>query len=1169
MAAATQKISVLVALRELYNGDWYGFPVIAPDQVSYGQTRADVVSELELFLGKQLARIRADKVGQYGVSPTARLVEVDVPISRDDLPRRMKDEFAVRMPCVVVEDTWVIILPLAHTTYVPRPGELESAIVREAQRHVAASELPPEQLEQLFAGRSEEIMELAVELEPYAGVKEGRNQKELTRAMKRKAAVELLREVGTEVSGEQDGPPPELVGRQQARDSLTALLEGEQRLGALVVGPEACGKSTVIEHVLSGRKRVYSTSGAQLIAGQSFFGQWQQRVHDVMEAAEFVDAVLWFDDLSDVFASRDGSAGIASVMRSYLEERRVRVVGELRPADLERVESRNFGFFQNLHHVRVEPLDLEQTERVLAARQDAARREDEAAPRFTADAITRIVELIDRYEPYRAFPGKAVAFFDELSASQADELAKYVQDQDEPVVEERNVLTAYSASSGVPRFLLRQDVPLRLERVESFFRERIVGQRAAINRVAEAVCTVKASLQPDTKPLANLLFIGPTGVGKTEVARTLARFLFGSEERMIRFDMSEYMAADAAQRLIRGTQRDDGLLTRAIRNQPFSVVLLDEIEKAHPSVFDLLLQVLGEGRLSDARGRTAYFHNALIIMTSNLGAAHRRANVGFGETESDGESYYVEKVEDHFRPEFVNRLDRIVGFEALAPEEIREVANIALQQLRQRRGLCERGVSLEVTDQALEAIAKAGYSEAYGARQLKRQLEDDLAGPIAAMVSEAGAQARQATLYVSVEEEDVPASLGERRELASRSGERLEIRMFAGSGSGQSLRIEDLDSLSELRRTLRQLRHSRRIEQLDDRVGFLSSQLDMGEKRQRRLSEDPAYAAEVGRMASEREKLREVLGELDAALSAIEETEELAVGAVIEGDPAGELLGHVEDLAADFYVALAHALLATEDHTDRITMELVECDPHGALDLWLPSLLDAAEQRGWRVSGHPKPASDEERKGWGDGWPRGADVGPEMSTEELRSWLSSVAPPRSLVLCVVGGWSGGLLACEAGVFEFVSPPGRDDDALLEVRTASFEHGPRRLVESPIYRVHPPMSGVALKNAERSRVYDFGKTRLTVRDTEQVRIDWYEYFGMLERVVCWDLGRFDDDYSVEGSSLFVPRFDPELADAVEDSLRAGKKVEAIKRYRNLTGLGLKEAKDAVEAMMEAL
>ncbi len=245
----------------------------------------------------------------------------------------------------------------------------------------------------------------------------------------------------------------------------------------------------------------------------------------------------------------------------------------------------------------------------------------------------------------------------------------------------------------------------------------------------------QAQLSPPERPLATLLFLGPTGVGKTHCAKALAKYLFGDERRLLRFDMNEFSSADAVPHLAGSPQRPEGLLTNAIRRQPFQVLLLDEIEKAHPDVFDLLLQVLGEGRLTDANGRVADFTQAIVILTSNLGSAQSGRALGFDRSLADAQRVYTRAAEEFFRPEFFNRLDRIVPFQPLGRHETEQIARQLLQQVLQREGFLRRQCLATIDEAAIRQVAEAGFHPELGARALKRAIEREVVAPLAARLA--------------------------------------------------------------------------------------------------------------------------------------------------------------------------------------------------------------------------------------------------------------------------------------------------------------------------------------------------------------------------------------------------------------------------------------------------
>jgi MoxR-like ATPase len=304
-----------------------------------------------------------------------------------------------------------------------------------------------------------------------------------------------------------------------------------------------------------------------------------------------------------------------------------------------------------------------------------------------------------------------------------------------------DAITQFSNESGIPPVLLRDDIALVPESVRTFLRDRVMGQDAAIDRVTEVVSVIKAGLSDLRKPIAVLFFAGPTGVGKTELSKALAEFVFGSRERLVRLDMGEYAGPDALSRLV-GEPHAPGHLTAAVRRQPFSVVLLDEIEKAHPAVFDALLGVLGEGRLTDADDRFTDFRNAVIVMTSNLGVDTMRARVGFG-TSADAATearetrrHYVSEAERFFRPELFNRIDDFVVFAPLGPEPIRAIVAREVERVARREGFTRHEVTLHVAPAALDHLAQRGFDPRYGARPLKRAIERQLVVPIGEYMAE-------------------------------------------------------------------------------------------------------------------------------------------------------------------------------------------------------------------------------------------------------------------------------------------------------------------------------------------------------------------------------------------------------------------------------------------------
>jgi ATP-dependent Clp protease ATP-binding subunit ClpC len=348
--------------------------------------------------------------------------------------------------------------------------------------------------------------------------------------------------------------------------------------------------------------------------------------------------------------------------------------------------------------------------------------------------------------PYRAFPGKAVRFLEQLvrDALPGQDHASGALEHASIAIGRNDAIASFVRATGLPAFILSDELAMQVPEVRGYFEERLLGQPDAVDALVDLITVIKASLNDPHKPLGSFFFVGPTGVGKTESAKVLAEFLFGGRERMIRFDMSEYASADALPRLIGTAWKADseGELTRRVREQPFCVVLLDELEKAHREVFDALLGVLGEGRLTDASGRSADFRNAIIIMTSNLGAGRREMQaIGFGQSQADGvesderlRAHFTKQAEQFFRPEFFNRIDRIVAFRPLTLDAMRLITRRELGKLLMREGIVRRNLLVEIDDSVIEQLLAQGFHPLYGARPLQREIERTVILPLARLL---------------------------------------------------------------------------------------------------------------------------------------------------------------------------------------------------------------------------------------------------------------------------------------------------------------------------------------------------------------------------------------------------------------------------------------------------
>lgn len=1089
-------------------------------------------------------------------------------------------------------EAWIVILALGYTGYVAiderfeHEGRSDQTLQLDAERMFGAAideriaaevkrlwlargEGPAAYL-QLLPARRSTLVPVDVEIVRGEGGPEGRAaalEKRLVEKEKRERAVKVLDSVARamHLSRKQYGnDPPPLVARDKELALLGSLLSNAKEddrpavpkqsasaQSVLLVGRERVGKSALLlawidsELAKGNTPVVYATSGAQLIAGMSGLGQWQERVRRVMQAAADLGAVIWFDDLSDLFSERGrSSVDVPSALRPWMEQGKVSIVGEMHEDAVDRAERKNVGFFASMSRLKLEPLSIGLTLEAVQRRIVWDKKHTPNAPELDPAAVAPLVDLADRYLAYESFPGKAVRLYDELRAMHNHKKKLGVDDMFE----------AASLRTGVPSFLLREDRALQLHDLTEQLRARVIGQDEAVRRVAETICVVKAGLQPRGKPLATFLFVGPTGVGKTELARGLADLLFsGNKEggRIARFDMSEYMDALAADRLIRGDDRGDGVLTRKIRANPFSVLLLDEIEKAHPMVFDLLLQVCGEGRLTDAAGRVAFFHNAIIIMTSNLGAADRRAAVGFDRSSTTDLSHYERAARAAFRPEFLNRIDRIVSFRDLGPEHRKTLTAMAIDRVRRRRGLLEAGAALVVSDAALESLGDGGYSAELGARALRRHVESKLVALVARTVAGYG-NVTDVDFEVRTTREDEAMPC-----VAREDDGQYRITVHK---RGTNKAVFEYAAMSEISRARRELaRYSRfdRIVELREHVRFLVAQLGYERGEREKLGRE---AADHGKLRAEHHRLSTLLKAMDDSADTVRAVEDLALDAYFRGQQVGPLRREVFEARGAFIDPLTSALIAQEPRRDEVSLILQEVDDGKALQLYVPGLIAYAEANELEVQLHLDRGDRDDVPAW----PKDRRWGPPREYKSVADAINAKERSSMPLLLRARGPEAMLLALEGGLHKWSASSGESEANLFITRLAlRFRMG-----DDDWAKMDPDGPSVFPERVrtQPTRVHHRANNHITIvqRNTlEMPPRDYWRRFRevALAHLILFEEGKLDRAGREWG---FRGRL-PSEQDEIRMLLQTEGKIAAIKRYRELTGVGLREAKIAVEDM----
>jgi len=551
-------------------------------------------------------------------------------------------------------------------------------------------------------------------------------------------------------------------------------------------------------------KRVVTLDMGALVAGTKYRGQFEERLKRVVDEIKETRCILFIDEFHTIIGAggAEGTLDAANILKPALSRGELQTIGATTLDEYRKYIERDAALERRFQPVMVEQPTEEETIEIL--RGIKSRYEDFHQLQISDEAIKAAAHLSARYVPDRFLPDKAIDLIDEAAArvrmtrsatppslrdalrgleairkereaaieDQQFELAADLREREErmlariqkieaelgigsdahlmerPYVTEDDIAEVVGMWTGIPVKRLKGDETTRLLQMEEYLHSRVVGQHEAIVTISKSVRRARAGLKDPKRPIGSFIFLGPTGVGKTELAKALAEFMFGSEEHLIKIDMSEFQERHTTSRLVGSPPGyvgygEGGQLTDAVRRRPYSVVLFDEIEKAHPDAFNLLLQVLEDGYLTDGKGRRVDFRNTIIIMTSNVGTEHirRASRIGFsnysGSNELDNEDIR-KKVDDAlkqlFRPEFLNRIDATIIFHPLTNDEIRQITRLMLKRVQDQ--LKEHNLTLEITDEACDLLAKRGYDPAYGARPLRRIITNLIEDPLSEGVLE-------------------------------------------------------------------------------------------------------------------------------------------------------------------------------------------------------------------------------------------------------------------------------------------------------------------------------------------------------------------------------------------------------------------------------------------------
>lgn len=582
-----------------------------------------------------------------------------------------------------------------------------------------------------------------------------------------------------------------VVGRDEEIKRVIEILNRRTKNNPVLIGEPGVGKTAVVEglaqKIVDGEvpqklldKEVVRLDVSSLVQGTGIRGQFEERMQQlIQEVTQNKRVILFIDEVHELVgagAAGEGNMDAGNILKPALARGELQMVGATTLNEY-RIIEKDAALERRMQPVRVEEPTVAETVEILKGLRP--RYEDYHHVKYTDEALEAAATLSNRYIQDRFLPDKAIDLLDEagsklnltiqavdpevieaklkeaegqkLQASKEEdyEKAAYYRDQinklkalqdkqvdenDIPVVNEKVMEKIVEEKTGIPVGDLKEKEQTQLKNLARDLEGKVIGQDEAVEKVAKAIRRNRVGLGKQSRPIGSFLFVGPTGVGKTELAKQLALELFGSEDAMIRFDMSEYMEKHSVSKLIGSPPgyvgyEEAGQLTEKVRRNPYSLILLDEIEKAHPDVMHMFLQILDDGRLTDAQGRTVSFKDTLIIMTSNAGTGDAEANVGFGAIRSGKTHSVLGQLKDYFKPEFLNRFDAIVEFKALTKEDLLQIVSLMIMDVNKM--LQPQKLAIEVTKEVKEKLVDLGYDPAMGARPLRRTIQDQVEDGIA------------------------------------------------------------------------------------------------------------------------------------------------------------------------------------------------------------------------------------------------------------------------------------------------------------------------------------------------------------------------------------------------------------------------------------------------------